>query len=46
MPEQVFLALVSIALLWRMDHSALMIGAGFLGLLCPHAVRQLHYVDF
>ena len=32
MPEPVFLAMISVAILWGMDHLALLIGAGFLGL--------------
>ena len=41
MPEQVFLAMLSIAIVWGMDHLALLLGAGFLGLLRAHEVRNV-----
>ena len=45
-PEEVFLALLSVALLWDFDHLALLLGAGFLGLLRPHEIRRLRFSDF
>ena len=45
-PEQVFLAMLSVSLLWNLDHLALLIGAGFLGLLRPHEIRHLKFSDF
>ena len=46
MPEQVCLAMLSVALLWGLDHLAVLIGTGFLGLLRPHEIRSLRFVDF
>ena len=43
MPEPVFLALLSVALMWRWDHIALLLSTGFLGLL---RVGELQHLTF
>ncbi len=40
------LTLLAVALLWNWDSVALLLGAGFLGILRPHEIRQLRYADF
>ena len=46
MPEQVLLALMTVALTWEFDHLAVLLGAGFLGLLRPSEIRALRFNDF
>ena len=46
MPEQIFLAMMSVALAWGLDHVALLLGAGFLGLLRAQEIRNLRFHDF
>jgi len=45
MPDQIFLALLFFALVWRADRLELLLGARFLELLCPHEFRQLRFTD-
>ena len=46
MPEQVFLAMLSVSIAWGMDHLTLLLGAGFLGLLRAQEIRNLRFGDF
>ena len=46
LPEAIFLAMMTVVLKWEFDHLALLIGAGFLGLLRPHEIRSLRFSDF
>ena len=46
MPEQVFLAMLSISIAWGMDHLTLLLGAGFLCLLRAQEIRNLRFHDF
>ena len=46
MPEKVFLALLSLALLWGWHDMAVLLGTGFLGMLRPHELRGLRARDF
>ena len=46
MPEPVFLAMLAVALMWNMDHLALLLGPGFLGLLRPFEIRNFKFSDF
>ena len=45
MPEKVFLALVSLALVWGWHDMVLMLGIGFMGMLRPHELRALRVAD-
>ena len=46
MPEQVFLAMLSVTVAWGMGHLTLLLGAGFLGLLRAQEIRNLTFNDF
>ena len=46
MPEKVLLAMMSVALAWNMPHVALLLAAGFMGLLRVHELRWLRFGSF
>ena len=46
MLDQMFLALLSIAVARNMDHLVLLLGTGFLGSLRAHEIRNLTFGDF